>query len=189
MNIFPPKNYLFFPRGKQFLQKLVIVHKEMYVSEFTHLHAIYCFNLLLETDLCDAYLTGMLFGNDLGPLLWAQGSWTIGKCALTTRLQPTTRMVLLTAASLWGAMARSTVSKTHEPKEDTNLEGKCRNTVPIFFLYSLPFLTRGLDSWQTPFYGSGSKWFAFMKGIACGQGSSLPTNVCAPVLRSPQITS
>lgn len=41
-------------------------------------------------------------------------------------------MVLLTVSSLWGAMARSTILENHEPKEDTNLEGKYRNTMPIF---------------------------------------------------------
>lgn len=43
--------FFFSPCGKQFLQKFVIVHKELYVSEFTHLHTIYCFNYLPEKDL------------------------------------------------------------------------------------------------------------------------------------------
>ena len=42
----------------------MIIHKEMYVSEFIDLRAIYCFKLLLETDLCDTYLSRMLLGND-----------------------------------------------------------------------------------------------------------------------------
>lgn len=57
----------FFLRWGKLLQKLVTVQEEIYASKFRHFQAIHYCDLLLEIDPCAAYLTTMLFGENLDP--------------------------------------------------------------------------------------------------------------------------
>lgn len=82
---FPPKVIFFFPCGKNFFRNLQLyTTKYIFQNSNTYVQST-ASTCILKQIRTTFVLRGMVFGNNLGPLLWAQSSWTITKCDITTQ--------------------------------------------------------------------------------------------------------
>ena len=139
--------WIFFSGGEKLLQKLVTVQEEIHASKFRHFQAIHCCDLLLEIDPCAAYLTTMVFGENLGP----QGSGQLADVSWALGYSRGPESGVADCGPLWRADAGSTIFISPAKERWYQLRGEVQKHHVHFLFSLLAKLTREVDRWKPKF--------------------------------------